>query len=1372
MTSKIHRPHRRETRINLCAIATISLLLGSCGGGSGTAPQSIAQTHCNQTGVVSPSAVGEEQLAAAASTNFARCLKAPGANVEVGTASCPSPVVVQSSATAGTITVDAGATLSFADTTLTLNTAGVVVNGAVEACYIGQNTRTSQVTINFTGGQLTGHSEGITVNSGGTLALEGVKGAVPFGGTSWTVLSCPAGPTTFGPGNGVASPVLGANGACPGGPLTLQVAASVATDWQPGDWIVVGTTDFVPQNSEFVQIATLAATATGTTITLNSNTPLTQYHFGGAQPDPGAEGMTDDYTKNYGIDERAEVGLITRNVKLTSTVTTSALHWGGEIDLEPGSKARLTGVEIEKFGKPQLGSYPINLIGSASLDPPPGKQAPNIMDSDSIHHSYNHGIVLGSTATAGQGSGGASALNFANNVVARAVGSLYYLADGNEVQNQFTNNLGLGAMSNAFAIPSSPDTLASGYTAASAAMQFFWVGDYLTNNPANPPCSTTGGESPCYNGYDGFNIPNTDAINSNAWASGFWITNVLNTFTGNSIGGCQGQGRGFWYLPINTGTCGTQDIAEANTPLLAEGLGVSDAGLFADNRAHACYTGLDTAPDIGTNGATISSCPLQPQYSNEDVYTEIEGMTATRNRNRGIWVRPKWYVLDSARVATNRDNISVVSSGGTEGSPPGEWSVVSNSILAGISANNPGRFGPCPYVNEGAIVGNPGNYGCLDEDEVNSPGAGHGYPFANWNLEGEMLYDGPARLSGNEFVNFLVNPANYLTAPDQSYLAYYESNQPPNVYEGDAAFGWFQSNVNSYPPTQYSENATFTNTNLRHQVYTAGVNLSTFSDGDKNTVLLDESGETLAGYEVVPAGCTAPCTAVSGKSPVSFNNLPFVSTPNAVDECLAEGGQDTVLENRPTALMSPQDYATLEFSMQTPSTTNVNNLTFAKDQLDFAGMAGQQSDNGKLCPSTHSCINLLGRNQEGVYEPKVINGAAYTVMSTGVGIQQYTDVAFTDATVAGGISTTNPFQIRLSICYKSAKSQPVADGFTVTAGVKSLGQITSSGSAADLTPYFNMLLCNGLDNVNANYVQDCFGLPTPPGPPQPANVALTQLDASNSNPLATDLGMLQPGQYYYNTTTGFLTFLMEQTSPNGAMPTVALPLGGGPSPLGSCTGSSSDPCPDAAGGETFYSCPEGGCGLYTIAVTDSNYKPGVSTCMPYGTMGQDYTAPWPSNLNQLAYTDGTPITTTTIASNVVNKVNFPHITDKNPTMACPASSSAALAKPPWIGSTNPAPSPDLTFTLGLPAKVCIVGVTGGATVLPSTNLIPLTSQQTYTFMACDGTNQCSQPITVTGTQQSDATFTAGTGSCGIVSGKGTIPFIASFAPGTKCTCPS
>ncbi|HZY60260.1 MAG TPA: hypothetical protein VFE56_10885, partial [Candidatus Binataceae bacterium] len=685
------------------------------------------------------------------------------------------------------------------------------------------------------------------------------------------------------------------------------------------------------------------------------------------------------------------------------------------------------------------------------------------------------------------------------------------------------------------------------------------------------------------------------------------------------------------------------------------------------------------------------------------------------------------------------------------------------------------------------------------------------------------------------------------------------------VYEGDAAFGWFQSNINSYPPTQYSENDAFINTDLRHQVYTADVNLASFADGDKNTVLLDQSPTaktSLSGYQVVAPGCTPPCTAIAGKSAISLNNLPFVSTPNAVDECLAEGPQDTALENRPTALMSPQDYGTLEFSMQTagamptntnsacpgnPALQNCNNLTFAKDQLDFDGMAGQQTDGvaGSAsqpivnCPSTHSCINLVGRNQTGVYEPKVINSLGYTVMSTQTGIQPLIDVTFTDPAATGGMTSrtvtdaaitagqtalssatanfsqadvgrqvlvigagsstapnnpnlfttiksfqsatsvtlaamagstvsgatatiANPFGIRLSICYKSANGAPAgADSFKVTTGLKSLAQPFPGTSLADLSEFWNQLPCNGLDLVDPAYVTNCFSAP----PNQP----MTALDPANSLPLATALAELDPTHYYYSPTTGFLTFLMQQTSPNGAIPTAALPFGGGPSPLASCSGTSSDPCPDAAGGENFYSCPEGGCPLYTVDVTGA-YTPGLSTCTPYGVTNQDYTAPWPTNLNQLAYLDGTPISTTAVATNVVNKVNFPHITDNNPTKACPA--SPASTTPPWINTNNPASS-DITLTLGLPGNVCKVSFSPsvGLVNASGTILAPLTTGVAYTFAACDGAHQCSQSVTASGTPSAPG-FTAATGSCGIPpSGTGTMPVAASFSTSTACSCP-
>lgn len=114
---------------------------------------------------------------------------------------------------------------------------------------------------------------------------------------------------------------------------------------------------------------------------------------------------------------------------------------------------------------------------------------------------------------------------------------------GTETNDAFINNLGIGAMSNAFSIPT-----------GNAA---FWSGDYLANG--------VGGN--IGNGYNGFNVAFTDTegtspVNGTQYtASGFWITNLGgNTFTGNSIAGCQAVGRGFWILPGNNTPAVTASI--------------------------------------------------------------------------------------------------------------------------------------------------------------------------------------------------------------------------------------------------------------------------------------------------------------------------------------------------------------------------------------------------------------------------------------------------------------------------------------------------------------------------------------------------------------------------------------------------------------------------------------------------------------------------------------------------------------------------------------------------------------------------------------------------------------------------------------------
>lgn len=1260
------------------------------------------------TGLLLP----DREAIASASVKLSTCTFDSNRNVTIGgSGGCGPNVYVDQSYTGtsglGVITIASGGTLVFDNkSSRKLDTSGIIVNGTLKAgSSANPITSSNAVTINFTDARAVAKvTKGITVNAGGSLKLFGKTGVVPAQppagsnpqAPSWTYLAAPAGPSKlYGANLGVASPVAA------GAATTLQLSDTV--DWQPGQWIVVAGTDFSPDSAEFVRISKVNCkkpTMGACTITLDSKTPLVTYHYGGQAPDTGAAAFNDGVTQNYGVDERAEVGLVSRNIKLTAAINGTDTANGGEIKIMQGfSEVSIQGVEIEKFGKDKVGSYPIHFQEAATVT-----AGTVLVDSNSIHHSYNKCVTLHAT----------NGVTISNNVCARAVGHLYFLEMGTETNDAFINNLGIGAMSNEFSIP-------AGNAAANAA---FWSGDYLAND----------------NGYNGFNVKFTDSdgtspVNGVAnTASGFWITNLGgNTFTGNSIAGCQAVGRGFWILPGN------------NTPAVTAPI---PPGGFANNRAHGCYTGFDTASDNGVTGA-LNYTPQGSCFTgsgstgtNCDVVAEFDKLTATRNRNRGIWVRASWYAIKNARLATNRDSVSLVSSGGTEGSPPGEWSLLKDAVIVGISANNPLRFGPCPYPNQNSFGGSAGCYETVQ---------GNGYPTPSWNFAGMMFYDGPARLENVKFVNFNKDITPYLTAADLSYLNYYLSsgNTIPGqttgsfAYEGDAAMGWFQSNVNSYPPTQYVKGLSYVNVDLRHQVYTQDVGPtaapsgtgSNFRDGDKFTVILDRD-QSLTGLQVVSSGPNP--SSVPGAYPISLNNLPFLAGPGTVDECLSTGQQDQALEGRPTSLISPYSYATFEFTALTgsctnsggPNCTNNNVLVFTKNQKDYRGKiqftdTAIDSDNTMYkvnCGGTaeasdpgvpgHACVALTGRNGQGIYEPKVVNGLGYTIGAS-QGMPNFVSLTYTDATLPAGISTTNPFHTQVGICYKNKNmaEAPDASAFTVYKGSKSLAG--PNGNPMTFVPnYFNALNCNGLDNAN-NLCSggDCSNV-------CPSAPYLSTQGASGALPsVATIADLNDPAQcpngecYFYDSTSGLLFLNVVQEQPNA----------GGPysSPLGSCAGNK-----DADGicaDKSFYSCPGPGCELYTI-VADSSYTPGSpSACTPYGG-STDYTQPYPSDLNQLAYSNNTPIQTALHGANG----GFPHNELTNPptTGFCPITTSPGWPPAPKTGKT--------VFTLALPTNV--TATIKGVTLIPGTSLVLLTPGQTY-LLSATSTNSspstsCSQNFTV------------------------------------------
>lgn len=1286
---------------------------------------------------------------------LSQCNPASQQPITIGAPGCGPQVYVDKAYAGasglGLITINAGASLSVLNTTgIQVDTTGILVNGTLQ---IGSSSQPfgNTVTLNFidTAPGAATVTKGISVGSGGALLLYGKTGVARPGSTgprtapSWTYLSAPAGPPAlYGPGQGVASPV-GPNGA-----TTLRVAGTV--DWTPGSWIVVAGTDYSPDSGEFVQVQSVSCASgtggngSGCTVTLMPTTPLVHYHYGGTAPDTGTKSFTNGVAQNYGVDERAEVGLVSRNIKLTAAVSAANPANGGEIMIMGGfSQVAIQGVEIEKFGKGRLGSYPVHFHLAGTV---PAGMA--LLDSNSIHHSYNKCVTLHST----------NGVMVSNNVCARAVGHLFYLEAGDETGNTFAGNLGIGAMSNAMSNPASITSTAYplGNTAAAAA---FWTGDYLVNGVAGAPG----------NGYNGFNVPFNDegAVNGVATiASGFWITNLAgNTFTGNSVAGCQMRGRGYWLLPASTAAA-------------------TGTGTFADNRAHGCYVGFDTASDDGVTGALLytpqGACLAgnsQGSATNCDVVAQFDSLTASRNRDRGIWVRASWYGITNARLATNRDSVSLVSSGGTEGSPPGEWSLLRDAVVVGISANNPLRFGPCPYPGQNGFGANAGCYETV---------LGNGYPTPQWNFAGMMFYDGPARLENVRFVNFNKDITPYLTTADLTYLQSFSASNTipcqitPFVYEGDAAMGWFQSNENSYPPTQYVQGLSFYNVDLRHQVYTQNVQLTcapapapggNFRDGDKFTVILDRDS-TLTGFQVVPAGTqTTGLSPIPGAYPISLNNIPFLAGPGTADECLATGAQDQILEGRPTSLISPYSYATLEFSALTPpcngtsagslNCTNNNIMIFTKDQVDYGGTlqftdtvisststaytfnCGSPAVPGGAGALGHACVALSGRNGNGVYEPKLVNGLGYTVGAT-AGMPNFVSLMYGDASVPGGISATNPFSARVGICYKNqGQAAPPLSAFTVRKGSKSFSG--PNGNAASLAPFYNQLQCAGLDNVMCGPLTTSTAVVTVTTSTGTGTASVTSSNAAcytswcpsapfygTSAPTAptptlspvasiadlTDTTKCPRGEcFFYDQPSGLLFINMVQEKPNA----------GGPysSPLGSCsgtTGTSSVLCAQ----DNFYSCPGGGCELYTVSVNTASYTAGApSDCTPYGSSGgtttttstaTNYTQPYPAGLPRLAYTNGTAITT-----KLVGTASYPNMTLTNaPAGFCPVN---APSQPDWPAS----PGAQTLITLSPPttgtntATLSVMGVQPLAGVTPP--MVPLTPGMTYTFTAT-GSGSC------------------------------------------------
>jgi hypothetical protein len=483
--------------------------------------------------------------------------------------------------------------LAFADDKdLELTTEWIMLHGELEAGTEAKpHTRKATITLtdNVKGEAMMGMGDRGIMISGGTLNLHGDRRH------TWSKLSktVTAGSNSF--------EVLDASG------------------WRVGDEIVLASTDFDPRQAERRTVTAVS----GNTVTVDK--PLEYMHFGEV---------------TFDVDERGEVAMLTRNIKIQASEDAAQSYFGGHVMAMVTSKMFVDGVEFNRMGQHMtLARYPIHwhLNGDGK-----GQYIRNA----SIHDTFNRCVTVHGTHN----------LRIENNVTYNTVGHCFFLEDGIETGNQYVRNLAIQTKCHPTK-PCVPTNLAANGDIA------------FENRQEMRQISFSGKET---------------LLPSDNTAASFWITNPNNSYIDNVAAGADETG--FWLsLPEhpNGAFLGT-DAAKAVWPRRTK------IGEFRGNVAHSNFDGFMFDRNINENntfGLTGNSHmpkedPADP--NSKAVISNFDNLTAYKNRNGGIWGRGENHIFRNTKLADNA--IGFTHASGSAGRDPFS-SLVVDSLFVGETAN-------------------------------------------------------------------------------------------------------------------------------------------------------------------------------------------------------------------------------------------------------------------------------------------------------------------------------------------------------------------------------------------------------------------------------------------------------------------------------------------------------------------------------------------------------------------------------------------------------------------------------------------------------------------------------------------------------------
>ncbi len=357
-----------------------------------------------------------------------------------------------------------------------------------------------------------------------------------------------------------------------------------AAGWRVGDEIVLASTDYDPRQAERRTISAIR----GNRITLDKQ--LDYMHFGKI---------------TFDVDERGEVGLLTRNIKIQASADAEQSFFGGHIMAMPSSKMFVEGVELYRMGQNlTLARYPIHwhLVGEGQ-----GQYIRNA----AIHDTYSRCVTVHGTNN----------LQVENNVTYNNVGHCFFLEDGIETGNQFVRNLAIQTKCHT-SKPCDPTNLAP----------FGTTGDGLNFKTA---------------GQDSKDV----LIPSDNTVSTFWITNPDNVYRDNVAAGSDATG--FWlaFPEHPMGQFEGTEISRATWPRRTK------LREFKGNVAHSNFDSFmgDRAPRADGRFAVGGYISLAnpADASSAQVESVIEDFTAYKNRNSGIWARGELRLYKNLTMADN-----------------------------------------------------------------------------------------------------------------------------------------------------------------------------------------------------------------------------------------------------------------------------------------------------------------------------------------------------------------------------------------------------------------------------------------------------------------------------------------------------------------------------------------------------------------------------------------------------------------------------------------------------------------------------------------------------------------------------------------------